>query len=78
MYDHTAERVADLLHAERLAQVAQQRRIAEAEAATTWHRTQAVGERYRAAVARLLIALAKRITPVVPSNATTQTAPTPG
>ena len=65
MYDHTAERVAYVMHEERLAQASRKRLAAEAEAA---HRRppQGAGTRSRIAVARLLIALAARITPAAP------------
>ena len=65
MYDHTAERVAYLMHAERLAQVPRKRLAAEAEAANR-RPPRGVGTRSRIAVARLLIALAARITPTAP------------
>ena len=65
MYDHTAERVAYLMHAERLAQVPQKRLAAEAEAANR-RPPRSAGTRSRIAVARLLIALAARITPAAP------------
>ncbi len=66
MYDHTAERVAYLRHAERLAQLPRKRLAAEAAAAKKGRPPQGVGPRYRLAVARLLIALAARITPEKP------------
>jgi hypothetical protein len=65
MYDHTAERVAYLMHAERLAQATRKRLAAEAEAANR-RPPQGAGTRSRIAVARLLIALAARITPAAP------------
>jgi hypothetical protein len=66
MYDHTAERVAYLMHEERLAQLPRKRLVAEAAAAKKGRAPQGVGTRYRLAVARLLIALAARITPAAP------------
>ena len=65
MYDHTAERVAYLMHAERLAQASRKRLAAEAEAANR-RPARGAGTRSRIAVARLLIALAARITPAAP------------
>lgn len=78
MYDHTTERVAYVMHDERLARVSRNLRVAEAEVATKRRHKQLVGERYRVVVARLLIALAKRITPLVPSASTTRATPTAG
>jgi hypothetical protein len=66
MYDYTAERVAYLMHEERLAQLPRKRLAAEAAAALKGRPPQGVGTRYRLAVARLLIALAARITPAAP------------
>jgi hypothetical protein len=66
MYNYyTAERVAYLMHAERLAQASRKRLVAEAEAANR-RPPRGVGTRSRIAVARLLIALAARITPAAP------------
>ena len=65
MYDYTAERVAYLMHAERLAQLPRKLLAAEAEAANR-RPPRGVGTRSRIAVARLLIALAARITPAAP------------
>jgi hypothetical protein len=65
MYDHTAERIAYLMHAERLAQMPRKRLAAEAEAANR-RQPRGAGRRSRIAVARLLIALAARITPAAP------------
>jgi hypothetical protein len=65
MYDHTAERVAYVMHEERLAQASRKRLAAEAEAANR-RPPQGAGTRSRIAVARLLVALAARITPAAP------------
>jgi hypothetical protein len=65
MYDQNAERIADLMQAERLARIPHNERIREAEAARRRQHGRVLGERWRVAVARLLIALAQRITPPV-------------
>ena len=70
MYDQNAERIAYLMQAERVARIPHNERIREAEAARR-QQGRVIGERWRVAVARLLVALAQRITPPVRRAPTT-------
>ena len=53
------------MHEDRLATATQNLRLTEAEAATRRQRVPLVGERYRVAMAKRLIALATRIAPSI-------------
>jgi hypothetical protein len=71
MYDQDIERIANLLHAERLTRMQHDLRIREAEALCGQRGERVIGARCRAAIARLLIMLARRIMPAAQHTATT-------
>ncbi len=77
MYDQIIERAAHQMHAERLARVQHNLRLQEAEAARR-RNGRVIGERWRVAIARFLIALAQRIAPAARRAATTHAGAIPG